>query len=108
VLLGQEEPSVSQTLSADDDISPRFSLLKEAAALVEARGGTTATCQVTEVGGTACRNKADVKLADSGGHTVWACLSHAHEILIMVPGAFIASQDDQGIAGFLRSRRARA
>jgi hypothetical protein len=30
-----------------------------------------------------------------------------HEILVTVPAAFIASQDDQGIAGFLRTRQAR-
>ena len=33
--------------------SPRFSLLKEAAALVEARGGTTATCQISDIHGDA-------------------------------------------------------
>jgi hypothetical protein len=30
--------------------------------------------------------------------------SHAEEILVTVPGAFIASQAGQGIAGFLSSR----
>jgi len=34
----------------------------------------------------------------------WACLAHADEILVTVPGAFIASQDDQGIAAFLSRR----
>ena len=108
VLLGQEEPSVSQPPPADDDGSPRFSLLKEAAALVQARGGTTTTCQVTDMRGMPCQSRAEVKLADSAGNTVWACLSHADEILVAVPGAFIADQDDAGIAGFLRSRQARA
>jgi catechol 2,3-dioxygenase-like lactoylglutathione lyase family enzyme len=107
VLLGQQERSATQAPAADDAASPRFSLLKEAAALVEARGGTTATCQVSDIHGTICRAKADVKLADSGGNTVWACLGHADEILVTVPGAFIASQDDQGITGFLRSRSSR-
>jgi catechol 2,3-dioxygenase-like lactoylglutathione lyase family enzyme len=104
VLIGQEERSASQAPAAGDDNSPRFSLLKEAAALVEAEGGTTVTCQVGDTRGIACQKRADVKLADSGGHTVWACLAHADEILVTVPGAFIASQDDQGITGFLRSR----
>jgi hypothetical protein len=45
-----------------------------------------------------------MKLADSEGGTVWACLPHAEEILVTVPGAFIASQDGQGIAGFLSRR----
>ena len=45
-----------------------------------------------------------MKLADSGGDTVWACLAHADEILVTVPGAFIADQGDRGIAGFLAHR----
>jgi hypothetical protein len=87
VLLGQEERSASQPLAADDENSPWSSLLQEAAVLVQARGGTTADCQVRD--------------------TVWACLRDADEILVTVPGAFLASQEDQGpgIAEFLRSRR---
>jgi len=34
----------------------------------------------------------------------WACLTHADEILVTVPGAFITDQDDRGIAGFLAQR----
>ena len=105
VLLGQHERSASQPPAADDVASPHFSLLKEAAALVEARGGTTATCQVGEFHGVPCRKKADVKLADAAGDTVWACLAHADEILLTVPGAFIASQGDDGLAAFLSRRR---
>ena len=105
VLLGQRERSASQPPAADDAASPHFSLLKEAAALVEARGGTTATCQVGEFHGVPCRKKADVKLADAAGDTVWACLAHADEILLTVPGAFIASQGDDGLAAFLSRRR---
>jgi catechol 2,3-dioxygenase-like lactoylglutathione lyase family enzyme len=105
VLLGQRERSASQPWAANDENSPRFSLLEEAAALVAASGGTTATCQVASFQGTPCRKKAEVKLADPGGETAWACLAHADEILVTVPGAFIASQSDEGIAGFL-SRRA--
>jgi len=105
VLLGQRERSASQPPAADDAASPRFSLLKEAAALVEARGGTTAACQVNDVHKTPCQKKAEVKLADSEGSTVWACLAHADDILVMVPGAFIVSQDDKGITRFLSRRR---
>ena len=105
VLLGQREASASQAAVADDAASPRFSLLREAAALVEAEGGTTASCQVGNPHGTPCPAMADVKLADSAGNMVWACLAHADEILMTVPGAFIASQDSQGIAGFLSRRR---
>ncbi len=56
--------------------------------------------------GTPCGQPAEVKLADSAGHAAWACLDHAHEILLSVSGAFIASQDDGGIAAF-QARRAR-
>jgi catechol 2,3-dioxygenase-like lactoylglutathione lyase family enzyme len=104
VLLGQRERSASQPLAADDGAAPRFSLLKEAAAVVQASGGTTASCEVSSIYGQPCRKKAEVSLADSGGETAWACLAHADEILMTVPGAFIASPGDQGIAGF-RSRR---
>jgi hypothetical protein len=46
VLLGQRERSASQSPAADDDASVRFSLLKEAATLVAAHGGTSTACQV--------------------------------------------------------------
>ena len=105
VLLGQPERSPSQPPSADEGLSGQFSLLREAASLVEAGGGTTASCQVRNVDGSACQEKADIKLADSNGEAAWACLPHAEEILMSVPGAFIASEGDQGIAGFLSRRR---
>jgi predicted enzyme related to lactoylglutathione lyase len=105
LLLGQRDRSASQSPADDDEDSPRFSLLKEAAALVAAQGGTTAICQVAGLRGVACQKGAEVKLADSGGDTAWVCLTHADEILVTVRGAFIASEDDQGIAGFLSRRR---
>jgi catechol 2,3-dioxygenase-like lactoylglutathione lyase family enzyme len=104
VLLGQPERSTSQPPAAGAEDSPPFSLLKEAAALVQARGGTTATCQVRDLHKILCTQQAEVRLADSRGDTVWACLAHAEEILVTVPGAFLASQDGHGIAEFLRSR----
>jgi hypothetical protein len=45
-----------------------------------------------------------VKLADSLGDSVWACLQHADQILVTVPAAFVASHDDRGIATFLGRR----
>jgi hypothetical protein len=51
-----------------------------------------------------CDEKAEVKLADSAGDKVWACLTRADEILMTVAGAFIATEGDQGIAGFLSRR----
>jgi predicted enzyme related to lactoylglutathione lyase len=101
VLLGRRLRSASQPQAADDEAPPQFSLLREAAALVEARGGTTATCQVSDIHAMLCGQKAEVKLADSAGDTLWACLAHADGILVTVPGAFIASQDGGGLAAFL-------
>jgi catechol 2,3-dioxygenase-like lactoylglutathione lyase family enzyme len=108
VLLGQRERSASQPPAADDGASPRFSLLKEAATLVAARGGTTVSCQVASPAGLACQKTAEVKLADSAGDAAWACLGHAEEILVTVPAAFAASQDGRGIASFLSRRSATA
>jgi hypothetical protein len=58
-----------------------------------------------DIGGVPCGKRAEVKLADAAGDTVWACLAHADEILVTVPGSFIASQDEPGIGWFLSRRR---
>src|SRR5689334_6082743 len=105
VLLGQRQRSPSQPAPAEGDASPHFSLLKEAAAVVASRGGTTIVCQVTDIDGNSCGQPAGVKLADSAGDALWACLDHADEILVTVRGAFIASQAEEGIAGYLSRRR---
>lgn len=62
-------------------------------------------CQISDIHGKPCGKRAEVKLADAAGDTAWACLAHADEILVTVPGSFIASRDERGIAWFL-SRRA--
>src|SRR5947209_8134251 len=100
VLLGQRERSASQAPSEDEGLI-RFSILREAAALVAARGGAPQGCQVTGRDVGRCPDQAEVKLADSLGDSVWACLPHAEQILVTVPAAFIASHDDRGIAVFL-------
>jgi hypothetical protein len=106
VLLGQRQRSASQPPQpAGGDTSPHFSLLKEAAAVVASRGGTTIACQVSDIDGNPCGQPASVKLADSAGDALWACLDHADEILVTVRGAFIASQADEGISGYLSRRR---
>jgi predicted enzyme related to lactoylglutathione lyase len=102
VLLGQQDRQASGP-PADDEGLIRFSLLREAAALVSARGGAAQACQVTGRGGGRCPNKAEVKLADSLGDSAWVCLPHAEEMLVTVPTAFIASHDDRGIAAFMTS-----
>jgi hypothetical protein len=101
VLLGQREPSASQPPVTDEETTVRFSLLREAAALVSARGDTGHQCEIRDRHGRSCSNGADVKLADSMGDTAWVCLAHADEILTTVPEAFIASEDGQGLAAFL-------
>jgi catechol 2,3-dioxygenase-like lactoylglutathione lyase family enzyme len=101
VLLGQRERSASQAPAADNDTSPRFSLLREAAALVAAQGGTEQRCQAHDRQGNPCPNQADLKLADALGDAAWVCMEHADEILMTVPAAFIASQEGRGIVAFL-------
>jgi hypothetical protein len=59
------------------------------------------------VNGAPCANQTEVKLADPGGNSVWACLDHADEILVTVRGAFIAAPDETGIADFLDRTRSR-
>jgi catechol 2,3-dioxygenase-like lactoylglutathione lyase family enzyme len=105
VLLGQRTRSASQPATHEPDASPHFSLLREAAALVEAGGGTKATCQIADASATSCRKKADVKLTDSWGDTAWACIQHADEVLLMVPDAFIARHSDDGLAQYVSLRR---
>ncbi len=99
VLLGQRDRPASRPPAGDEGLI-RFSILREAAALVSARGGAPQACQVTGRDGGRCPDPAEVKLADSAGDSVWACLPHAEEILLTVPAAFIASHDDSGIAAF--------
>ena len=103
VLLGQRERSASQA-PAEDEGQIRFSILQEAAALVSSRGGTPQACQASGPDNMRCPNQAEVKLADSLGDSAWVCLTHAEQILVTVPAAFIASHDDRGIAAFLAAR----
>jgi hypothetical protein len=102
VLLGQQERSASAAPAEDEGLI-RFSILREAAALVSARGGAPQACQAGARVGGRCPDQAEVKLADSLGDSAWFCLPHAEQILVTVPAAFIASHDDRGIAAFLAS-----
>jgi predicted enzyme related to lactoylglutathione lyase len=104
VLLGQRDRSASQAPAPADDIPVRFSLLREAATLAAAHGGTGYRCQVGDQQGDPCPNQAEVKLADALGDAAWVCLTHADDILMTVPAAFIASQEGRGIAAFLSGR----
>jgi catechol 2,3-dioxygenase-like lactoylglutathione lyase family enzyme len=105
ILLGTREPAASAPAASADDAPLQFSLLREAAALVAARGGTSDPCGVPDSSGRSCPNQAEVKLADALGDTAWVCLAHADEILVAAPEVFIASQDGRGLAAFLAHRR---
>jgi catechol 2,3-dioxygenase-like lactoylglutathione lyase family enzyme len=106
VLLGQRERPASQA-PAGDEGHIRFSILREAAALVASRGGAPQAREVTGPHSRRCPNQAEVKLADSLGDSAWVCLLHAEQMLVTVPTVFIASHDDQGIAAFLAGRQPR-
>jgi catechol 2,3-dioxygenase-like lactoylglutathione lyase family enzyme len=104
VLIGQRERSISQPPLREDQANSRFSLLREAAAVVAATGGARVPCQVNDLHDRPCAKRTEVKLADPSGNSIWACLDHADEVLVSVRGAFIASPDETGIADFLRLR----
>ena len=103
VLLGRPDRPVTGPTAGFQDARTPLSLLAEAAAEA-AGGGAGATCQVRDIDGERCGRSAAMKLADSAGDCAWACLDHAHEILVTVRGAFIASHAGDGIASY-RSRR---
>jgi len=103
ILLGQRQRPATAASGAEPGTS-RFSLLRESAAAVAAGGGPGTGCQVIEPDGRPCQALAEVRLADPAGTAIWACISHAEEVLVMVPGAFVASEGDGGIAGFLARR----
>ncbi len=109
ILIGQAQRSASQPEPADDDPSRHFSLLREAAALVQHRAGAGAgvVCQLYASRDRRCDQPAEVKLADSWGDTAWACLVHAETVLVSAPGVFIANQDSQGLAPYLAMHRPR-
>ena len=105
ILLGQRQPAAARDgATGDNAAESRFSVLREAAAAVAAGGGAPAACQVGGPGGEPCPAPAEVRLADSAGTAVWSCLAHADEVLVMVPGAFVASDEGAGIASFLALR----
>ena len=85
--------------------APDRSLFDQAAGVVAARFGVPASCQVRDIDRRPCGEQAAVKLADSAGESVWACLDHVDEILVTVRGAFIASVEGQGLASFRARRR---
>jgi catechol 2,3-dioxygenase-like lactoylglutathione lyase family enzyme len=104
VLIGQAAQH-----AAHGDASARGAMtgrsLFAAAAALAAESLITGNCQVRDVDLRPCAQSAAVKLADSAGESLWACLDHADEILVTVRGAFIASNAEPGVGSFLARRR---
>jgi hypothetical protein len=104
LMIGQISATpLADRIPADQD---RSSILFRAAAAARARGIEPQRCQFPTPGGRACPSQAEVKMADSWGDSAWTCLSHAEEIMINAKGAFIASEDAEGLAPYLRRRQA--
>jgi hypothetical protein len=107
ILFGQRTAVATAERDNSTGEAARFSLIREAAEAVNRRGGAPAHCQIGKFGGGPCENRAEVKLADQWGETVWGCIEHAEEALISARSAFIATEDGLGLGPFLRSRHAR-
>jgi len=108
VLVGQRTTVAADARTAPSAPEARFSLIKQAAEAISRRGGAPATCQVPTADSSPCPRPAEIKLADTWGATIWACLPHADEALINAPAAFIASEDAQGLGPWLSHRGATA
>ena len=104
VLIGQAVQRATYPDTSADGAMTGRSLFAETAAWLAAEK-LTSNCQVRDVDLRPCTQSAAVKLADSAGESVWACLDHADEILVTVRGAFIASHADPGVLSFLARRR---
>jgi catechol 2,3-dioxygenase-like lactoylglutathione lyase family enzyme len=83
----------------------RYSILARAASAARARGHDAQRCQFPLAGGRACPKPAEVKMADSWGDSAWTCLPHAEELMINAKGVFIAAEDAEGLAPYLRRRQ---
>jgi GAF domain-containing protein len=49
-----------------------------------------------------CGQPAEAKVADGWGDSAWGCLQHAENLLLEVPGVFLADEALSGLAGYLR------
>ena len=105
VLLGQPDWPPGPPADGSPGSWPDRSLVAEVTAALAERTEGPASCQVRDVDAAPCPQEATVKLADSAGDSVWACLDHTDEILVTVRGAFIASQGERGLASFRARRR---
>jgi catechol 2,3-dioxygenase-like lactoylglutathione lyase family enzyme len=103
LLIGQ----ITGVAPADRTPAPdeRSSILARAAAAAKARGAGEHRCQFPLAAGRSCGRPAEIKMADSWGDSTWTCVPHAEEIMINAKGVFIAAEDAEGLARYLRRRQ---
>jgi hypothetical protein len=105
LLLGQVTGAPPPDHEVIDGANERTNVLVRAAEAARRRGVTPHRCKFPLAVDRPCPEPADVKLADSWGDSTWACLPHAEEIMLNARGAFIASEDSEGLAVYLRRRQ---
>lgn len=105
VMLGQVTGVAPANRVDGDNPDNRSSVLRRAAAAARRRGLAPPRCQLPTTGGGACAAAAEVKLADSWGDSTWACMPHAEDLMINARAAFLAIEDSDGIAAFVRRRQ---
>jgi predicted enzyme related to lactoylglutathione lyase len=99
LLLGQ----VTGAPPAQGSSETSSSVLQRAAEATRRRGTPVPRCQIPTRDG-ACAREAEVKLADSWGDSVWACLPHGEEVMLHAGAVFLATEDSEGVAAYLRRR----
>jgi predicted enzyme related to lactoylglutathione lyase len=99
LLLGQ----VTGAPPVDRTTPPSTSVLERAAEATRRRGTPLPRCQIPTRDG-ACPEQAEIKLADSWGDSVWACLAHGEEVMLHAGAVFLATEDSEGVAAYLRRR----
>jgi hypothetical protein len=90
--------------STAESATQRTNVLVRAAEAARRRGATH-RCQFPVTRDRPCPEAADVKLADSWGDSAWVCLPHAEEVMLNARGVFIANEDSEGLALYLRRRQ---
>ncbi|HEX8629602.1 MAG TPA: VOC family protein [Catenuloplanes sp.] len=105
LMLGQVTGVPPADRVATDGSQDRSSVLRRAADAARRRGLAPPRCQLPDTGGRSCPEPAEVKLADSWGDSVWGCLPHAEDLMINTRAAFLANEDSDGIAAYLRRRQ---
>lgn len=108
LMLGQVTGTPPAVLEDADlhqpELPQRTNVLVRAAEAARRRGATH-HCQFPLHGAKPCPSQADVKLADSWGDSAWVCVPHAEEVMLNARGAFIANEDSEGLATYLRRRQ---